>query len=260
MAYALQSAWQPEVKVHKHRPSELSLSFSLSESHVHPSDRSTVLGISFWALSYSSVIPGMPDRVIRPAWTLLSCRLPDTIGCPVCHVEFQVSTDPRVETWFDISACRNTLDIPSSQQNPALIWTPNTASLVWLTLVNGAMNNRLGMNILVPKCDFCSWIGSPSNTQLTCWRRTFMKAGVHGPTFPALPCHSLVSDDSIAMEGPGDLYSCLTLPRPGWDSWLALAASSDERGKWFRGIEWWTMSSWMEKEWKKEGAEEPRGD
>ncbi|KAA8586860.1 hypothetical protein FQN60_000696 [Etheostoma spectabile] len=38
--------------------------------------------------------PGMSDRVIGPAGTLYSCRLPDTIGCPVGGVEFQVNLYP----------------------------------------------------------------------------------------------------------------------------------------------------------------------
>lgn len=76
-------------------------------------------------------------------------QLPDTIGCPVCGVEFQVSMDPRAETRFCILASRNTLDIPSSQQNGALIWTPNTTLLVWLTVMNRPMNNQWRMNNLV---------------------------------------------------------------------------------------------------------------
>lgn len=43
------------------------------------------------------------------------------------------------ETWFNVSACRNTLDIQSGQQNPTLIWTPNTTLL--LDLMNAAFNS-----------------------------------------------------------------------------------------------------------------------
>lgn len=136
----VQSAWQPEVKVQKYQPSEV----SLFVSHIHPRDRSRVLGISCWALSYSRVIPGMPGRGNRLAGMLLSCRLLDSIGCPVCGAEYQVSMDPRAETRSNSSACRNTFDIPSSQQNHKGIGTPNTTLLVWLTDVKGVMNTRLG--------------------------------------------------------------------------------------------------------------------
>lgn len=75
---------QSKVKADKQKPSLAA----------RASDKSGVVGFSLGAQTYSCAIPGMSDRVIRPARTLLSCRPLDTIGCPVCGVEFQVSKDP----------------------------------------------------------------------------------------------------------------------------------------------------------------------
>lgn len=49
--------------------------------------------------------------------------------------------------------CQNMLDMTASQQISEVIWTPNSTFLVRLTVINEAMNNRLGMNYL-PKLHF----------------------------------------------------------------------------------------------------------
>lgn len=74
------------------------------------------------------------------------------------------------ETWFNVSACRNTLDIQSGQQNPTLIWTPNTTLL--LDLMNAAFNSLWEVRnpVVASKYYFKTekWCGTRGSTTL-CW-------------------------------------------------------------------------------------------
>lgn len=97
------------------------------------------------------------------------------------------------------------LHIPSGQQNFQLIWTLNSSLLEWLTVISGAMNNRLGKKNVVL---------TQNVTHLQ--QDSFAIKHVEGESFqcgnfPAWLCHDLVSSDSRAVDRPGDLHSCPTL-------------------------------------------------
>lgn len=131
------SARQAKVKVHEHRPSDRLERFW----EFHP-----------WALSYSRVIPGMQDRVIRPARMLFSCRPPDTIGRPVCGVEFQVTMDSRAKA--DLPVQHVGICLTSWVVSRILHFSGNRIPFYWLT-VNVNVNYNLGVNN--SEREFCSW-------------------------------------------------------------------------------------------------------
>lgn len=124
----------------------------------HPSDRlERFCEFHPWALSYSRVIPGMQDRVIRAARMLLSCRPPDTIGRPVCGIEFQVTMDSRAQA--DLTVQHVSICLTSWVVSRILHFSGNRIPLYWLT-VNMNINYNLGVNN--SERDFCRWIGRRS--------------------------------------------------------------------------------------------------
>lgn len=137
-------------------------------------------------------------RVIRQTGTLLSCRPPDTIGCPgrgrwVPGQHGSVSRGLNRHSGLS----KNMLDIQSGQQNPALICTRNTTLLGWSTVINSAMNKSLGGEKLNFTQSRISAVGLDSPL---CWWGRLLRG-----SWPCFPCH-----DCSAVGRPGDLYSWVT--------------------------------------------------
>lgn len=104
-------------------------------SAVHP-----LTGQEFWEFHPEPrVPPGLSQecQTERSGWPGCSSAAVRPTPSDVLLV---VLSSRSEETWFNVSACRNTLDIQSGQQNPTLIWTPNTSFLL-LDLMNAAFNS-----------------------------------------------------------------------------------------------------------------------
>lgn len=117
------SAWRAEVKVHECQSSEVSLSLCLP-----------LTGQEFWEfhseLWVSPVLSQecQTERSGQPGRSSAAARLTPS-DVLFCGVEFCVNMDPWAKPWFNISACRNPFDMPTSQQTPEVIGTQDTTAL-----------------------------------------------------------------------------------------------------------------------------------
>lgn len=91
--------------------------------------------------------PGLSEecQTERPGWPGCSSAAERSTPSDVLLV---VLSSRSEEAWFNVSACRNTLDMQSGQHNPSPIQTPNTTFQVHL--MNASINSPLRGEELSP--------------------------------------------------------------------------------------------------------------